>query len=66
MYAHHVALTAYYLRAGIVFGGVCESVSVSVRVSAKNLEYYRSEIDVTWYKIMPYDERQKSLEVGDI
>jgi len=34
------------LWAGIVFGGVCLSLFVSL--SAENLENYWSEIDVTW------------------
>jgi len=35
---------ARMLRAGVVFGGVC----VPVCLSARNLENYWSEIDVTW------------------
>jgi len=35
------------LRAGIAFVGICLS-SKSVCLSAKNLEDYWSEIDVTW------------------
>jgi len=43
----HLLLPARILRAGIVLGGVCLCVRLSVRTKSRKLQYW-SGIDVTW------------------